>query len=701
MKTDSSPKAKNYISPMAKTVGIKIHNASDRPILYHLTIRQINLLPEIRAQRLQFATRRSEDRDDRLLAIRDRQSLRRLVGDDPVDKLKHREKQATKTFIEESKKTHLQMHLNYGEKKFLLDASFKKLHDEKKAIQTEYAILGYGGKENYDKAIAGLPWTDAGLPVNGDKRNMSVSNRRREKLPFRLPVEIDANRNITLFKMACSDFARNHSSDAVWAMLETENNVKCYEPLPMNELRQLFKSAEKQHTKNQARKTSGAKLLFTDTANAKRLIEEHREYIRYISKVKKWAFYDGTRWVFDPPGGLFPLVRLTTEGLYQYAVNLEGDERGKVLKEIRGLENLPRQKCMIDEAATMPEVIVDPAYLDKDHNLLNVNNGSIDTKTGILCPHNPRDLITKLAPVTYDQSATCTVFEDFLHKIMGGNKNLISFLGRAIGYTLTGETNEQCFFFWYGNGANGKSTLLNTIRNLLGDYAIQAQAEMLMVKNTHGGANNDLARLPGARFVATSETEDGQRFAESALKQMTGQDTITARFLYGEFFEFTPQFKIFLAANHKPVIRGTDNAIWRRIYLIPFAVTIPEAEQDRQLEAKLVNELPGILNWALRGCAEWRKKGLQPPEEVKLAVKEYRLDMDLFSQWLEDCCVQSPNAKVSHKALYASYSEWSEANTGWKLSSNKMGRIIAERGFIKEQTPHHFWHGIGLRSPDF
>jgi len=353
---------------------------------------------------------------------------------------------------------------------------------------------------------------------------------------------------------------------------------------------------------------------------------------------------------------------------------------------------------MIEMAATIPDVIINPSQLDRDPYLLNINGGTLDLRTGSLKVPTPSDYISKLAPVDYDPTAECPVWLSFLDRIMDGNKELVGFLQKAIGYSLTGDTGEQCFFFIYGSGANGKSTLLNTVRALLGDYAMQAAPEILMAKDRTGGASPELARLPGSRFVATSETEDGQHFAEAALKQMTGQDTITARFLFKDFFEFKPQFKIWFGTNHKPVIKGTDNAIWRRIHLIPFSVSIPPEEQDRNLEKKLLAELSGILNWALIGCMEWQKYGLQPPEEVKAAVKEYRKDMDVFSQFVEERCIESSTAVALHSELYLDYEQWCKDNHIWVLSSKKFGQTLKERGFTKELTPHLRWRGIGLRT---
>ena len=696
----------NFIVPdfndFEEIVQLQIEKHLPYEVAEKLTWALLKKHPQIAAMRQEKVADRKDDRDYERISIRDRRTLRNVVGDGPVDDLKIRRKQSKAKYDN----LFVAAHTGYMERtarQAMLDAALATWDQEKTDIHREFSILGHGGIEKYNATMAAAAAFRASLDTARAATDAIPDTSCNDWKPsFAAPNTIDEQRNITLFNTACSLIAKNLSPEAVEAALEAENNFKCYEPLDAKELHQILKSAERYRLRNQERATRGAKLRFTDTANAFRLIEEHIEYIRYVSAIKKWLFFDGVRWLFDAPGGLYELVRLTVKRLYELAITtLEGDERTRVLKELIGLESLNRQRAMIDTAATMPAVIVEPSRLDADLFLLNVNNGTIDLRTGSLRPHDARDLITKLAHVDYVPGATCPKFEAFLHRAMAGNSNLIAFLQCVVGYVLTGNTSEQCFFFLYGLGANGKSTFLNIIKALLGDYGMQAVAEMLMVKNNQGGANNDLARLPGARFVATSETEDGQRFAESALKQMTGQDTITARFLYGEFFEFVPQFKIFLAANHKPVVRGTDNAIWRRIHLIPFTVTIPEAQQDKNLESKLIGELPGILNWALAGCAEWQKNGLQPPEEVKAAVKEYKQDMDIFSQWLDACCVQTLAARTRSQDLYASYKDWATENTGWVLSQTKFGRTLGERGFIKELMPYAAWRGIGLLETRF
>ncbi len=330
---------------------------------------------------------------------------------------------------------------------------------------------------------------------------------------------------------------------------------------------------------------------------------------------------------------------------------------------------------------------------------MNVSNGTLDLRTGELRPHRREDWLTKITPIVYDPEASCPQWHAFLRCILAGRQDVIDFLQRAIGYSLTGDTSEQCLFLLHGTGANGKSTFLEIARALLGDYAEQAEFSTFLHKD-RDTVRNDLAKLRGARFVSAVEVEEGRRLSEVVVKQLTGGDTITARFLFKEFFDFKPGFKLWLAANHKPVIRGTDYAIWRRIHLVPFTVTIPREEQDKKLPAKLKKELPGILAWAVKGCLAWQQDGqLVAPGAVEAATTAYRAEMDLIGGFLDECCVQQENAHAEASDLYNAYRVWS----GDKITTQTaFGRRLGERGFVRGRntvTGHIIWRGIGLLDP--
>jgi putative DNA primase/helicase len=322
-----------------------------------------------------------------------------------------------------------------------------------------------------------------------------------------------------------------------------------------------------------------------------------------------------------------------------------------------------------------------------------VENGTIDLHTGELHPHKREDLITKLAPVEYDAEAVAPNFEAFLEQVLP-SEELRRFVQRAIGYSLTGDVSEQVLLFMYGAGANGKSTLINAVLSMLGDYGMQAAPELLTAKQ--GTHPTELADLQGARLAASVEVEDGRRLAESLVKQLTGGDRIKARFMRQDFFEFEPTHKVILAANHKPTIRGTDHAIWRRIKLIPFEVTIPKAKQDPRLFAKLRGELPGILAWAVRGCLEWQRDGLGEPEEVRKATEAYRAEMDVLAAYIDERCWLGANAEAQAKPLFDDYRSWCDANGERSESQRRFATRLAERGLEKEKVGGVVkWYGIG------
>ena len=423
----------------------------------------------------------------------------------------------------------------------------------------------------------------------------------------------------------------------------------------------------------------------TDLGNARRMVRLHGADLRYCGAWKRWLIWGGTRWSVDDTGAVERRAKDTVSQMYLDASSMgDGQERTALVKWALHSESRTRLVAMIDLAKSEPGVAISPDQLDHDPMLLNVKNGTLDLRTGSLRQHRREDLITKLAPVTYDVHATPVTWDRFLEQIMSGNDGLIRFLQKAVGYALTGDTSEQVMFILYGEGANGKSTFLNTLFGIFGDYALQTPIQTLVAKRGFS-IPNDLARLEGARLVAAAEAEDGQLLAESLVKQLTGQDRIPARYLYGEWFEFTPAFKIFLATNDKPEIRGTNHAIWRRIRLIPFEVTIPESRQDKHLAGKLQDELPGVLNWAIDGCLAWQKEGLGVPPEVKAATEGYRNEMDQVGRFLGECCVQQPAVDVRASELYQAYQAWCEASGEEPLSGTAFGRELGRRGFKKKR----------------
>lgn len=421
----------------------------------------------------------------------------------------------------------------------------------------------------------------------------------------------------------------------------------------------------------------------TDLGNAQRLVAQHGSDLHYVYRWGQWLIWDDTRWEMDETGEIERRAKHTVRTIYQEAGNAQDSEDRKALaKWAYKSESQNRIGAMIALARSEPGIAVAHTELDANPMLLNVGNGTLDLRTGTLRPHQRQDLTTKRIGTNYDAGAKCPRWLQFLDRILASDQDLIAFVQKAVGYTLTGDVSEQCLFFMHGNGKNGKSTFTETVMQLLGDYAQKAPTEMLIQKNNGPGIPNDIARLPGARFVVAAELEEGKRLAESVVKDLTGGDTMTARFMRQEWFEFQPSHKLWIYGNHKPIIRGTDDGIWRRLRLIPFTVQIPEEEQDPKLKEKLQEELPGILAWAVEGCRQWYAQGLGLPLAVQAATSGYRSEMDALGAYLDENCMIGPRYQVAFKALYADYVEWCETNGERPLGGRRFGNELNQRGYI-------------------
>ncbi len=437
----------------------------------------------------------------------------------------------------------------------------------------------------------------------------------------------------------------------------------------------------------------------TDLGNARRFVQWMGHDLRYCAAWGKWLVWDGRRWTTDDTGQVIERAKDVVRRLYNEAAFIgDATYREAWVKHALRSESQSRLQAMVGLAQSDEQVRVKPDDLDADPMMLNCQNGTVDLRAGELRPHHRKDLITKLAPVDFDLRARCPVFDRFIQRILGGSPELLQYVQRCFGYALTGDVGEKVLFFFFGTGDNGKTTLLEVIRAMLGDYAGQIPIETLMVK-PQGGIPNDIALLKGLRFVTSSEVEQGQRLAQGRIKYLTGMNTIQARFLHREFFQFAPTHKIFFDANHQPYASASDTATWNRIKLIPFDVSIPEAEKDKHLGTKLRAELPGILAWAIRGCLEWQRNGLQEPDIVVGATQAYRDEMDTFREFLEDCCVLGPEQKTPLGTLYLKYQAWSEDSGEKPMTKREFGKVLLRNKNIAQvrSTGTRFWTGIGLR----
>lgn len=424
----------------------------------------------------------------------------------------------------------------------------------------------------------------------------------------------------------------------------------------------------------------------TEFGNAERFVAQHGDELRYCFDWKCWLVWNGQRWVKDKEHEVFRRAKQTIRSIYQQASQTyDSAERTKLATWAIRSEKEKMTRDMVS-LARGEGLSISPDKLDCHKWVLNCENGMLNLKDGKLYGHHKDNYLTKMVNASYNPDAKCPRWVQFLDEIFGCDEGLIGFVQRAIGYTLTGDVSGQCFFFCHGSGANGKSVFIETIQGIMGrDYSCSIRADSLMLRDKSRAANNDIAKLRGSRFVTSNETNEGQRLDESLIKQVTGKDTITARFLYGEEFDFVPEFKLWIRGNHKPRIEGVDDGIWRRVMFVPFTQTIPANKCDPYLADRLKNEYDGILAWAVRGTLEYLQAGLRPPEVVLQANQEYRTEMDEVGRFLAEC--SQPTGFVSAKNLYDRYESWSYAAGGQPRSKTWFGRKMTSKGFSREPHP--------------
>ena len=483
--------------------------------------------------------------------------------------------------------------------------------------------------------------------------------------------------------------------------LSAENARGEAEPYPGSEALASVQQASRQPPREPCpqQKASQIRVHFTDLSNSELLVRWHGDELRFVHAWKRWLVWDGKRWRDDDSGAIHRMAADTVRSLYSVAAKLhDADERKKLAAWAMKSESRSRLESMVALAKNHPDITVHPNQLDCDPWLFSVENGVIDLRSGELRPHEPVALITKLAAVRYDPNAKAQRWRQFLQEVFEPHLDLIPLIQRAIGYSLTGSTREECLFLLYGTGRNGKGTFVKKIDEALGDYACTADFSTFVKRRYDSGPRDDVAHMAGRRFVSAQEASEGTSFAESLIKWLTGGDRVRARRLYENSWEFDPTHKIWLATNHKPVIRGTDPAIWSRIKLIPFDVSF-EGREDRNLKDTLTGELDGILTWAVEGCLAYQRDGLAFPESVTAATAEYRHESDSIGRFIENRCVVGESAQAPVRDLYTALKTWCEETSEELMTMTAFGRRLVELGFRKKKNEKGICYlGIGLKA---
>jgi putative DNA primase/helicase len=449
-----------------------------------------------------------------------------------------------------------------------------------------------------------------------------------------------------------------------------------------------------------AENTEGAKHR-TESEFSKRVARECGHHIRWVEEWKAFAVWNGQVWMRDSGTRTDERIRNVAKSfLLETEAAIETGELGdakEALKHAVYLNSARGKNAIRDLLRSEPGIAVSADVFDADPFLLNVQNGVVDLRTGVLLAHDAKLMQSKIAATIYDRAATCPTFERVVSEAMEGDPERVGYVRRLLGYALTGDVREQKLPIWYGSGSNGKGTIVEAVTGLMNEYAATGAPDLLMVK---GEAHpTELAVLAGARLVICSENEEGKRLAEARVKLLTGGDTLTARRMREDYWRFRPTHKLLLQTNHKPALRGTDHGIKRRLHLLHFKVIVPEDRQDKSLPEKLRAEWPGILQWLIGGCVEWQQGGLNAPGEVLRATNEYLASEDVVGRFIGDVCTVRPDLTVRARDIYAAYRDWCVA-VGEKPASQKVfGPSLQERGYEKFVSNGTWYSGIYCKPP--
>ena len=505
--------------------------------------------------------------------------------------------------------------------------------------------------------------------------------RKNDNIDWVSPAE-EGSRNDRLTRIAGSLlFNQKIPLQIAILTLQNWNATNCKPPLDSNEVITIANSVYKMELGNNSRFES-----FTELGNAKKFIKKYKDELLFDTQRKKWIFWNGKKWEYDDTLDIVRKFYSLLEDMKKDAEYIDDDKL--LSKYLTHISKSQSKNCIQGSLKNASALVpVKNSELNKNPFLFNMNNGILDLPNMVLHKHDKTFLLTQLTKVDYKPEQTCPMWIDFLNKIFNENDSIIEFIQRALGYSLSGVTSERCVFILYGSGKNGKTVFLETIAKIIfGDYARRTSSETFMKQPNSGMIRNDIARLQGARFVYAGEGNESRKLDEGIVKEITGGDKVSARFLYEEWFEFKPEFKIWFATNHKPVITGSDSAIWRRIKLIPFLVTIKDEEEIAQetLYSNFEQEKEGIFNWIYEGFIKWYNEGFNECKEIDNEVKQYREDMDYLEMFVQECCdTSNPHATISVKQLYEMFVLWwtdEELNLYKPISKKAFSMKMQDRG---------------------
>jgi putative DNA primase/helicase len=491
------------------------------------------------------------------------------------------------------------------------------------------------------------------------------------------------------------------TAEAILTQLR-EENAKFSDPLEEKEVRGVAASVDRNYAPSDVAipppsspgEVAPGGGALSDMKMAEIFVERARARLRYCPEFNDFIGFDGRRWSLAWGAAQQALLKVIREVCREF---------GASQKEIVKWESASRFEAVLRAAKTIPDMVLHADELDVDPWLFNVQNGTIDLRTGVLRPHDPADLISKISPVAFDMEATCPWWDRYLLET-GGTKRpwFSSYMYRVAGYCLTGSTSEQAFFFCWGDGENGKTTLVETMENILGEYAVKSQAATFMRQQFgRSGPREDLVAMRGARFISASELSSGQSFDEPFMKDITGGDRVACEPKYGKQFQFKPQLKLMMYGNDKPKISGTDRGIWRRVNLIPFLETVTAEQKGRGLKEKLVAEAPGILNWMVMGCLEWQREGLRTPQAVKNENDSYRLEMQPFERFFRRAYKSDKEHYVLNNEIFREYQSWCEDEGEEPVSKKAAVRtIVAYGGTPYRSIKGRGWNGFKPRTEE-